>query len=192
MIGKGYGDGELEYNCSQCKFKITHGALRLNKFRIDAQALINYDKAMPGTILDLDTGMPLLLADTSDNRLFPSRLIKRPLLAEIAEKLKPGVHAEPSMLVVRDMIASITAAGGDKAALKAAEQKKTSQAFKDVNMRVTPGGRKHVRKMMSRYWENSSSATLDLVGAVMRQGVFVDKMYKVRPSTSGLQFIVMS
>ncbi|KFA53947.1 hypothetical protein S40293_01804 [Stachybotrys chartarum IBT 40293] len=179
LIGKGYGDGDLEYNCSQCKFKITNGALRLNKFRIDAQALINYDKAMPGTILDLETGMPLLLADTSDNRLFPSRLIKRSLLAEIAENLKPGIHAEPSMLVVRDMIAGVTAVGGDKASLKAAEPKKTSQVLKDVNMRLIPSGRKYVRKMMSRYWQNSSSATLDLVGAVMRQGVFVDKMYKI-------------
>ena len=33
-----------------------------------------------------------------------------------------------------------------------------------------------VRRMMSRYWDNSSQFALDLVGAVVRQGTFVQKM----------------
>jgi hypothetical protein len=33
--------------------------------------------------------------------------------------------------------------------------------------------------MMSRYWENFSPFALDLCGAVMRQGVFIDKMVKL-------------
>lgn len=36
-----------------------------------------------------------------------------------------------------------------------------------------------VRKMMSCYWENSSSFSLDLVGAVIRQGTFVEKMHSI-------------
>jgi hypothetical protein len=36
-----------------------------------------------------------------------------------------------------------------------------------------------VRKMMSRYWENFSLFALDLCGAVMRQGIFVEKMCKL-------------
>lgn len=35
------------------------------------------------------------------------------------------------------------------------------------------------RKMMSRYWENSSPFALDLVGAVVRQGGFIEKMHNI-------------
>lgn len=34
-----------------------------------------------------------------------------------------------------------------------------------------------VRQMMSRYWNNSSMFALDLVGAVIRQGSFIEKMH---------------
>ena len=36
-----------------------------------------------------------------------------------------------------------------------------------------------VRRMMSRYWENSSPFALDLVGAVIRQGSFIEKMHSI-------------
>lgn len=36
-----------------------------------------------------------------------------------------------------------------------------------------------VRKMMSRYWSNSSIFALDLVGAVIRQGTFIEKMHAI-------------
>ncbi|KAF3483895.1 uncharacterized protein GIQ15_03219 [Arthroderma uncinatum] len=45
--------------------------------------------------------------------------------------------------------------------------------------RTRPNERIAVRRMMSRYWENSSPFALDLVGAVVRQGVFIDKMDKI-------------
>lgn len=35
------------------------------------------------------------------------------------------------------------------------------------------------RRMMSRYWENSSIFALDLVGAVVRQGSFIEKMHAI-------------
>lgn len=33
--------------------------------------------------------------------------------------------------------------------------------------------------MMSRYWENSSIFALDLIGAVIRQGTFIEKMHSI-------------
>ena len=36
-----------------------------------------------------------------------------------------------------------------------------------------------IRKMMSRYWSNSSMFALDLVGAVIRQGSFIEKMHAI-------------
>ena len=42
-----------------------------------------------------------------------------------------------------------------------------------------PVARLVVRKMMSRYWENFTPFSLDLGAAVMRQGIFVEKMYHI-------------
>jgi hypothetical protein len=36
-----------------------------------------------------------------------------------------------------------------------------------------------LRRMMSRYWDNSSPFALDLVGAVIRQGTFISKMHSI-------------
>ena len=36
-----------------------------------------------------------------------------------------------------------------------------------------------IRKMMGNYWSNSSPFALDLVGAVIRQGSFVEKMHSI-------------
>ena len=35
------------------------------------------------------------------------------------------------------------------------------------------------RRMMSCYWENASPFSLDLVGAVIRQGAFIEKMHRI-------------
>ena len=37
----------------------------------------------------------------------------------------------------------------------------------------------YIRRMMSCYWENSSTFSIDLVGAVIRQGSFVEKMNSI-------------
>ena len=36
-----------------------------------------------------------------------------------------------------------------------------------------------IRRMMSSYWENSSMFSIDLVGAVIRQGSFIEKMHSI-------------
>lgn len=36
-----------------------------------------------------------------------------------------------------------------------------------------------ISRMMSSYWGNSSSFSLDLVGAVIRQGSFIEKMHSI-------------
>ena len=49
------------------------------------------------------------------------------------------------------------------------------------NMQTTgfPERKFAVRKMMSRYWSNSSIFALDLIGAVIRQGMFIEKMHAI-------------
>ena len=36
-----------------------------------------------------------------------------------------------------------------------------------------------IRRMMSAYWDNSSLFSMDLIGAVVRQGTFVQKMHDI-------------
>lgn len=43
---------------------------------------------------------------------------------------------------------------------------------------IAKGSRIAVRKVLSHYWDNSSIFGIDLVGAVLRQGTFVQKMVK--------------
>lgn len=45
--------------------------------------------------------------------------------------------------------------------------------------RVTKEERTSIRRMMAVYWENSSIFSMDLVGAVIRQGTFVQKMHDI-------------
>jgi hypothetical protein len=45
--------------------------------------------------------------------------------------------------------------------------------------RIAKGSRIAVRKVLSHYWDNSSVFGIDLVGAVLRQGTFVQKMHKL-------------
>jgi hypothetical protein len=48
-----------------------------------------------------------------------------------------------------------------------------------ASYRMTRLERIGLRKMMSRYWDNSSPFALDLVGAVVRQGSFIEKMHDI-------------
>lgn len=44
---------------------------------------------------------------------------------------------------------------------------------------IAKSSRIAVRKVLSHYWDNSSVFGIDLVGAVLRQGTFVQKMAKL-------------
>lgn len=48
-------------------------------------------------------------------------------------------------------------------------------------------GRIFTRRMMSRYWNNSSFAAFNLCGAILRQGVFAAKINQVRVSRRQLK-----
>lgn len=182
LAGQGYGDGDLSFVCNKCGLKLTHESHRIFKFRTDAQALVTNDRALPGTILDLKSGIPEQVPSGDDDRLFPSRLIKRGLLVEVVEKLRPGASENPSMAMVRDMIEKVTGRWGDTKVLQNVEGKKGIKGVKDATLKVSLKSRQHTRRMMARYWQNSTFAALDLNGAVLRQGIFTQKMVKVRGS----------
>ncbi|OHW90767.1 alpha-ketoglutarate-dependent sulfonate dioxygenase [Colletotrichum incanum] len=197
IAGEGYADGHLNQTCPSCSVTITHESLRAAKFRNDIQASVTSDHAMPGTILDLHTGLPKPLKHDSDNsksagcpdQLFPARLARRGLLVEVVEMLRPGSKVAPSMMAVRDnMEENFTGKFADSKNLKEVMNRHGHK--KVTEFRLSLDGRRQTRKMMSRYWENSSPFAIDLVGCVMRQGTFTEKMCKLNwlhfPTARGL------
>ncbi|CAK7562986.1 MAG: hypothetical protein SEPTF4163_000842 [Sporothrix epigloea] len=202
LQGTGYGDGGdgFEVACKSCGFVIDRKALAVGKFVSDCLSLIRDDKPMPGTILDPKTGCAEYIPPRPNSyhrpapRTFPNRLIKRGgMIAEIVgdndgdgvaydasialpsrpaliDRLSPP--RTTSMEVVKVRIEEIL---GDSNLLKYIDEYQgTRFRYRPVEM-----ARLSIRKMMSRYWDNASPFALDLTGAVLRQGIFIDKMHQL-------------
>ena len=105
--------------------------------------------------------------------LFPNRLIKAALKFRNLLKHATRLGAkEPSLGTMNRIRTEIESAMKDSRCLK--------ETF--AGTRPTPIGQEEkiaIRCMMSRFWENSSPFSLDLVGAVIRQGVFIEKMHGI-------------
>jgi hypothetical protein len=180
IVGEGFGDGKFNYTCFKCGTLINSEFLQVAKFVKDVSALLAKDQPMPGTILYYKTGMPENITTVLKDRLlleqqFPNRLIKGHLRSNILELVQPGKYAEPvTMENVRVMVEN---AIKDPIVIHKIEG--ISGVASMRSSRLTMRSRIPTRKMMSHYWGNFSPFALELGGAVLRQGIFVDKMYKV-------------
>jgi hypothetical protein len=165
LTGTGYGDGNLDHRCPTCQTTINKPLLSVSKFIMNVNALLNptTNRPMPGTLLDFRDGTPTLSPSSSwrgsPASTFPNRLLKKrndnPKM-QVTGLISSDGGAQPTMHDVRTRLAKMVRRYG-------------SGASSGVYM----------RKMMARYWENHSPFALDLGPAVMRQGVFVEKMYKL-------------
>ena len=183
LVGYGYGDGELSYACPACACVIDKKLLSLFKFITDTKALVTHYIPMPGTVLHPSTGKPEAwetrggsrkAAVTYDPVTFPNRLIKQVLLVRILQLSNDlaTTQPRPDMESVRRIIEETMK---DTRGLEWLQSKLSTS----TRARLAPVSRLVVRKMMSRYWENFTPFALDLGGAVMRQGIFVEKMYQI-------------
>ncbi|KAK0630340.1 hypothetical protein B0T17DRAFT_219005 [Bombardia bombarda] len=183
LIGTGYGDGDLQYRCPGCDIIVRRELLSAAKFQKDVQALLGPgNRPMPGTILSPKSGLPEAIPSTVPlNRMFPrtfpNRLLKsgcNGMRTKMTSLIALGGNPDVSMRDVRleiertlDMNAMVREIDG------------LSAGIINKPYRLSPDARIAVRKMMSRYWDNFSAFALELSGAVMRQGVFVEKMFKI-------------
>ncbi|KAI4869703.1 hypothetical protein F4820DRAFT_364305 [Hypoxylon rubiginosum] len=179
LLGEGYGDGNFRYTCTKCGKILTMEFLEVGKFVKDVQELIFHDKPMPGTILENKTGLPKIIPRNLTfkeryERTFPNRLIKKGLRSKLLQLTAPETFPTPSMNNVRVIIEK---ALKDDALIKEVESVTGRDAIR--RYRVGQTARAHVRKMMSRYWGNRSPFALELGGAVLRQGIFTEKMNKI-------------
>ncbi|KIW06818.1 uncharacterized protein PV09_02498 [Verruconis gallopava] len=167
--GSGFADASFMTTCENCKTPLDHDHLRVVKFLNDMDLLVMSDVPMPGTLLTPD-GVPEAPTGTSFNlgkpyNNFPNTLIKAGLQKDLQSKIMKSPKWN-----VEDIRHAIEEALKDQGLIRSTMGYRT---------RVLMQERNAIRKMMSRYWYNSSPFALDLTGAVIRQGSFINKMHDI-------------
>ncbi|CAG9941783.1 unnamed protein product [Clonostachys rosea f. rosea IK726] len=181
LVGSGYGDGSLDYTCHGCALNMNKDILSVIKFRNDMQKLMMKGVPMPGTVLDPQSGKPETYRSRVTQAAFdrhhdpitlPNRLVQQVIcfrLGELIESARPASMEDIRQEIERTL--------QDRTRVNALVMK-TPGHYK-LGTKLVPKSRLAIRKMMSRYWDNFSPFALDLSGAVMRQGIFVEKMYRL-------------
>ncbi|KAJ5436103.1 hypothetical protein N7445_006988 [Penicillium cf. griseofulvum] len=171
-FGNGYADNSFEVKCGGCQHMIDHDRLKVAKFRKDVVATLYEGLPMPGSFINLH-GIPERPTPTINNRItryrqFPTRVI---LAAgkELMEFTDGRVDRCQNITRLKERLESNILR--DRRVLTFAHGVDASS--------IRPAEKVHIRRMMSQYWDNLGPFALDLVGAVIRQGTFVDKMDQI-------------
>lgn len=176
FAGQGYGDGDFLTICPDdgCSSAIRKETMYAAKFVRDVDRLLKDGIPMPGTLLDLPTGMPSFDDKGYGDYSFPNELIRRQLSTKVPDLFKTGTPV--TMQTVKGLI-------GD--ALKDLQPLSDLDGIGVGNGKrlfLKRHSRMATRKMLSRYNGNHSAMALDLAAAVLRQAAFIDKMVKVNKS----------
>jgi hypothetical protein len=179
----GFADKGFTLTCQECRAPITHDSLCVGKLRKDMVKLIEQDVVLPGNLLDTN-GIPARVGKVSGTggwsfAVFPSKLLK----IDRAERILNLQGSDMRMTSVRKAIEEY---------LDMDDLVNEAKHYKS-NVKPYPDEALAVRRMMSRYWENSSVFAIDLVGAVIRQGSFVEKMHDINwlasPALSNTMYV---
>ncbi|CAK3832178.1 Hypothetical predicted protein [Lecanosticta acicola] len=167
--GRGFCDKDFRLQCRNCLERFTHERLRSGKFCNDMKKLIHDDVPLGGTCLGHE-GIPYTAFGKRDItsevvNVVCNDLFKKGLSQTIISKQASSTQT------VNEIRDAVEAAMNDRAYMR---KVRSSHSY-----RMQRSERIGVRKIMSRYWENSSPFALDLVGAVIRQGSFVEKMHNI-------------
>ncbi|PWY73756.1 hypothetical protein BO94DRAFT_578164 [Aspergillus sclerotioniger CBS 115572] len=155
---QGFADKDFRAICPKCPFTIDHESLKIAKFRRDIEACLYADRPMPGTYYNL-RGVPEYVGffDRFQNpSIFPNRFVEE-AGRSILTRTSPNNSNDQALLTLKDVNDYISTLLNSYSPRKVA----TSES------------------RLSRYWDNSSPFALDLVGAVIRQGTFIQKMDQI-------------
>lgn len=165
----GYADNSFQTQCPSCRRTINHDRLKVAKFRQDLSELLTHDRPMPGSIYNMN-GIPEGPPKRANqavwqNMTFPSRLMQA-----VGSSLLAFTDARLDRCKsINDLRSQLE--------INIRDRKLSTKGIQGSFLgRVQPAEKVHFRRMMSHYWDNSSPFALDLVGAVIRQGTFVQKM----------------
>ncbi|KAK4129812.1 hypothetical protein N657DRAFT_640483 [Parathielavia appendiculata] len=176
LSGHGFGDGDLMHICPGCGVVIRKELLSVAKFVGDFKLLLGpKSRPMPGTVLCPKTGKPTTSATPPlpSAHTFPNRLLKSDWNSVRTKILDLTTFRENKNPTMDDVRKAIEVFLRDPSSVSLINGPFTRTYQLPVESRIA------VRKMMSRYWENFSLFALDLCGAVMRQGIFVEKMCRL-------------
>jgi hypothetical protein len=170
--GKGYADVGFEAFCPTCQLKVDHEQLRAAKFMREAGLVNGLAQMYPNSPNQTPLGGTILSSEgvwTGNGDVQATGSFARAVVAAMLQS-KPAGQWYTSLKEVRDGIETIMR---DSKLMKG-----LNQGITGVKSRfVPPTSRAEIRRMMARYWDNSSPFSLDLIGAVIRQGVFIIKMH---------------
>ncbi|KAK9472481.1 uncharacterized protein V1510DRAFT_133363 [Dipodascopsis tothii] len=169
--GTGYADKNFKQPCTHCKFSIKLEALAVEKFRRDAADTYKNGTPLPGTLLSprglVELQTQVAGSSMYGNMWFATKLLQIPTIAASLQELtrpQDGYTTVTNLHMIREEI----------------------ERFMDdpiVRKHKLPRMRKRlavdkwsIRKMMAYYSATASPFSLDLVGAVIRQSSFVQKM----------------
>ena len=172
----GLADRSFEAICKQCLFCFNHDRLRVAKFRRDLNDLLTNGRPMPGSILNIN-GIPegKSVLSKKKSHLCAQMMFPNQLMQVVGKFLLGFTDGRLDRCEsINDLRGKLEEMLGDRHHIDAAHAL-SSEKYK-LGSRIRPAERVHFRRMMSHYWENFSPFALDLVGAVIRQGTFVQKM----------------
>lgn len=207
LIGHGLADGKPLQACQSCQDEVDADFLCFYKFIKDGHNLTKHRHCMPGTLLDPVTGIPELdhpassvskanAAMTVPNRL--TREVLYPKANDMLWKYRDGdvkpttaglrglarreLHECMTLAVLagpQDSLSTLELAASleQKLKVRVREEHRRAAIFKMISPKV----RVIIRRMISQYTDNWSPFALDLRSAMLRQSLFIDKMYKVCP-----------
>ena len=166
-----FGRSDFIVRCTKCRGLINHDVMAVQKFKRDVQRLILEDCPMPGTVLRVTTGLPIVFESQFDNNHeldLSNRIIEAHLVTEINDVATIDRNTPKGMAEVR----------------RAIEETLRSSRISDLTkfrrrMILSPGERASIKVMMSRYWDNFSIFGLNIASAIVRQASFVEKMHKI-------------
>lgn len=170
--GRGFADRKFAVTCGGCSAETTHETLRMQRLRLDIQALLKDDIPLFGTMLSakgLLTGCKSSELQQHDE-FFPNFLIKNVLRMELLTMTAPENMDSATVLGFRQWLENAVHSRSD---VRKAKGLTYSSSF------VSKTSMGALRRVVARYWENSSQFGIDLVGAVIRQSTFVKKMHDI-------------
>ncbi|CAG8336042.1 unnamed protein product [Penicillium salamii] len=171
-FGDGYADNNFEKKCLNCQHIIDHDRLKVAKFRKDLQATLQQNLPMPGSFTNL-YGVPEGSQATKNNPRFTSMMFPTRLVKATGKDLSSFTDGRVDWCQNIDQLR-------ERLEEKLRDRTYIFSANGGVNTKILrPTEKVHFRRMMSRYWDNLDPFALDLVGAVVRQGTFVEKMDQI-------------
>ncbi|KAK9595731.1 hypothetical protein V6Z92_002226 [Aspergillus fumigatus] len=157
----GYADKNFHVKCPKCGSTVDHELLRVRKFRRDVANWLKEKMPMPGTLYNM-RGIPQSTrSQTRQHSMFPNRLVEI-----LGSDLLDYTDARQARCTTVSQLR-------DQLEIKLKDRRIVHQAN---GRRLSFADGVVFRRMMSHYWNNTGPFALDLVGAVIRQGTFVQKM----------------